>query len=232
MKKQTIIFTQTMPIVMEKPKPATAYIPEWYKNYSSYITGEKKPQMAGVGPTTPATVKRCMPVFDAMTAGYIIETPADIFVSQVDGKPYYQWAALDLISFHPVNQASTHPSANGLDYPKFTNPWSIKTPKGYSTLFVQPMHRESPFTILPGVVDTDTYTAAVNFPFVLNDTTFEGMIPKGTPMAQVIPFKRDEWNSQLGTQVDYENQLNIARNLATMFFDKYRNFYRSKKTFN
>jgi hypothetical protein len=36
----------------------------------------------------------------------------------------------------------------------------------------------------------------VNLPFLLKDN-FEGLIPKGTPIAQIIPIKRDNWNSEV-----------------------------------
>ena len=72
-----IIFTKTFNVPDEyNPKPADKYVPEWYKNLESYIGGDKKP--SGDGQTT-ATVKRCMPVFDAVTGGYIIPTYTDIF---------------------------------------------------------------------------------------------------------------------------------------------------------
>jgi hypothetical protein len=99
-----------------------------------------------------------MPVFDSIAAGYILFTPVDIWISQKDGQPWYEWPSLGPIQFHPVEQAPTHPDRNGhqTDYPKWINSWAVQTPAGYSTLFVQPFHRESVFTILPGVVDTDT----------------------------------------------------------------------------
>ena len=37
--------------------------------------------------------------------------------------------------------------------PKFINPWSIKTSKGYSIFITQPMHRDLPFEILQSIVD-------------------------------------------------------------------------------
>ena len=172
-----IIFTNTFDAELDNPKPASKFIPDWYKDVESYMGGIKKPTGQG---TTTGTIKRCMPVFDAINAGYIITLPADVYISQKDGQPYYEWSSLGLVQFHPVEQAPNHPNRNGHNaaYPKWMNPWSIKTPKGYSVLFTQPFHRESPFSILPGVVDTDTYTAPVNFPFVLNDITFEGLIPR------------------------------------------------------
>lgn len=224
-----IAFTNTTPVKdLEKPRLASQVIPDWYKETKSYIDGAKKPD--GFGKTN-ATIKRCMPVFDAITAGYIITSPADVYVSIKDGEQYFEWSDLSLIKFHPVVQALNHPLHNGHAYPKWTNYWGIKTPKGYSTMFVQPMHRDAVFTILPGIVDTDTYTAPVNFPFVINDPKFEGLIPKGTPIAQIIPFKRDSWSMEFGEKKELEEIENVVNNLASKFFDKYKNMFRQNKEY-
>jgi len=226
-----IIFTNTMGVPEEyNPKPATFSVPEWYKELPSYMGGEKKP--TGDGATT-GTIKRCMPVFDAITSGYVLYTYTDVWVSQKDGQPWYEWPSFGPIQWHPVEQAPTHPNRNGhqATYPKWINPWSIQTPPGYSTLFVQPFHRESVFTILPGVVDTDQYNAAVNFPFVFNNIDFEGLIPAGTPMAQVIPFKRDSWEMNIGTEEDLASQQKTVIKLRTRFFDSYKSQFRQPKEY-
>lgn len=225
-----IVFTNTVPQAeIESPKPASQFIPNWYKEVESYINGKKLPDGNGGGT---GTVKRCMPVFDAITAGYIITLPADVYVSQRDEQPYFEWATLGLVQFHPAVQAPNHPNRNGHEsYPKWINPWAIKTPKGYSTLFVQPFHRESVFTILPGVVDTDEYFAPVNFPFVLNDVKFEGLIPKGTPIAQVIPVKRDTWEIKIGSEKEFVEQIKITNKLSTRFFDRYKDMFRAHKEY-
>ena len=213
---------------LEPPQPASKFIPDWYKKVDSYIGNKKIPDGGG---NSKATVKKCIPVFDAITAGYIIVSPADVFVSIKEGEQYFEWATLDLIAFHPIEQAPNHPDKKPFAYPKCINYWGIKTPKGYSTLFVQPFHRESVFTILPGIVDTDTYTAPVNFPMVINDPTFEGLIPKGTPIAQVIPFKRDSWNIEFGNNKDIEYQINVTNKLKTKFFDRYKTLFWNKKEY-
>jgi hypothetical protein len=226
------------------PQPADKHIPDWYKKLESYIGGERKP--SGQGQTT-GTVKRCMPVFDAVTSGYIITTYVDIFISQKEmfdtatgdgtGKtiPWYEWPSFNPLGFHPIDQAPNHPDRKELleeaQYPKWINPWAIKTPPGYSVLFVQPFHRESPFTILPGIVDTDTYTAPVNFPFILNDWKFEGIIPAGTPMVQVIPFKRDSWKMSIGNEKDLIEQNKVTTRLRSKFFDSYKSQYRQPKEY-
>ena len=77
----------------------------------------------------------------------------------------------------------------------------IKTPPGYSVLFTHPMNwHYLPFYSLSGVVDTDTYTMPVLFPFMMKNN-FEGIIPKGTPVIQIIPFKRDDWKSNIYDKV-------------------------------
>jgi hypothetical protein len=236
-----IVFTNMMGIEeIFPPEPAFKNIPDWYKDIESYIGGEKKP--TGDGNTT-GTIKRCMPVFDVINAGYIIKTPADVYVSQKEtfdelgnsmGKrPWYEWANFSLIAFHPVDQAPNHPNRNGHQesYPKWINPWSIKTPPGYSVLFVQPFHRPSDFTILPGIVDTDTYSASVNFPFVLNDINFEGIIPAGTAVAQVIPFQREDWQMSIGKNEDVIESNKVTTKLRTRFFDSYKTQYRQTKEY-
>lgn len=256
-----IIFTNTFGIgELFPPEPASKNIPLWYKNLDSYMSGEKKPD--GNGNTT-ATIKKCMPVFDAINAGYIIKTPVDVYVSQKEANylnkdhfnktgeeiyltkeeieekglakkiPYYEWPNFGIIEFHPIEQAPTHPNRNGhqKSYPKWINPWSIKTPLGYSVMFVQPFHRDSLFTIFPGIVDTDKYTPPVNFPFVLNDINWEGMISAGTPIAQVIPFKRENWQMKVGGKENLVEQDKISNILKTRFFDSYKSQFRSSKEY-
>lgn len=241
-----IVFTNTSGYDLEQPQPASKHIPKWYKDMDSHLGGVKKPDGNG---GTKATIKRCMPVFDAITAGYIITLPADVWVSikvyepqdKETGKPienlpvkkqqYFEWANFSLVTFHPVEQAPEHPSRNEHPYPKWMNPWSVKTPKGYSSLFVQPMHREAPFTIFPGVVDTDEYFAPVNFPMVINDPDFEGLIPKGTPIAQVIPFKRESWELQLGGDKEIQENRRLMHKLESKFFDRYKSMFRATKEY-
>jgi hypothetical protein len=259
--KNKIIFTNVLGIQeLSPPEPAYKNIPDWYKNMESYVGGEKIPN--GQGSTT-GSIKKCMPVFDAIASGYIIKTPVDVYVSQKKSEkidqehfektgetilldeekmkennfpltmPYYEWANFGIIQFHPIEQAPDHPNRNGhqLSYPKWVNPWGIKTPPGYSSIFVQPWHRYSPFTIFPGVVDTDTYSAPVNFPFVLNDVTWQGLIPAGTPIAQVIPFKRQEWEMEFGGEQDVDNSYKISKKLRSKFFDSYKSQFRQPKEY-
>jgi hypothetical protein len=214
-----------------KPQPATRFVPNWYKDSDGFINKVGAPD-PGDG-TEGVTIKKCMPVFDAITSGYIIPTPFDFYVTRKDGVPYYQWTSSDLefIQFHPIQQVPNHPESNGYPIPKFLSPWSIETPPGYSCLFVTPFHQDLIYSIFSGVVDTDKYTDSVNFPFVLTDLDFEGVVPAGTPMAQVIPFKRDSWQTKWGTEEDKEKAAKTYHRVQSQFFNVYKNLWRSKKEY-
>ena len=233
---QVIKFTDTIGVPEEySPVPASKIIPDWYKNLESYVGGEKRPD--GNASTT-ATAKRCMPIFDAITGGYIISTHTDLFVSQrpdENGKiyPHYEWANFGALGFHPKHQLPDHPDGAGheISYPKWTNAWAITTPPGYSSLFISPLHRETPIMVLPGVVDTDTYNAPVNFPFVLRDPKMDGLIPAGTPIMQVIPFKRDEFQMEIGSNEELQQQAKVSNKLRSVFFDSYKRQFRQPKEY-
>jgi hypothetical protein len=224
-KSKEIIFTEVISVAHEyAPKPATRFVPEWYKKIESRFPESKNPESL-------PTIKKCMPVFDSITAGYIIVSPCDVYVSFKDGEPHYQTAIPGIIDYHPRKQGYLHPSANEFPFPKWLNPWAIKTPKGYSCMFKPPAHNPNEwFEILEGIVDTDAYFAAVQFPFVLKNPTAEFMIPAGTPIAQVIPFKREEWKSSLNN--DTTSTFNINRYLGSQFFDRYKRLFWSKKSYS
>lgn len=216
------------------PKPCFQDIPEWYKDIDSYLNNNKMPFPGG---NTSATIKKCMPVFDVISSGYFLYTYVDISIQQVYDEnskkimPFYSWPAHTPIDFHPPAQAETHPQNRGISIPKFINPWSIKTPKGYSLYISQPAHRDLPFTIFPAIVDTDKYTNPINFIFTLNDPNWEGIIPAGTPMAQIMPFKRDSWKMKLGSDIDKKEAQGISDTVRSRFFDVYKNKYRSQKEY-
>lgn len=204
------------------PQPASKFIPQWYKDIESYIPNKKSPDST-------TTIKKCIPVLDSITAGYVIVSPCDVYISIKDDEPHYNSPISNIIHFHPRKQAYNHPSANDFPYPKWANPWSIKTPKGWSCYFKPLAHNPNPwFQILEGFVDTDTYTAPVNFPFVLKDPHKECLIPAGTPIAQVIPIKRENWKME----IDFNPKENNSRRLLnSKFFDRYKKLYWNRKQY-
>jgi hypothetical protein len=214
------INTSSYPDLLQ-PVPASQVVPGWYKDMESYFHEEKdKP-----------TIKKCMPVFDSITAGYLILLPQDINVKIINGVQTFESKDFDLILSHSIEQARSHPYANGQDYPKLKNYWSIQTPPGYSIEVVNPNHRESVFTILPGIVDTDNYIFPINFPMVINDLKFEGVIPKGTPIAQILPFKRDEWTMEVATKEEFAKSISDKIDKHSKLFKNYKKSYRNIKKY-
>jgi hypothetical protein len=218
--------------------PASANIPKWYSSLPLEVNKEKRVFKEGI---ENSTIRRCVPFLDAITAGYIIPLPYDVFVTREksvseDGVeldlPFYSSNGPG-ISFHSPEQAKDHPmNKKNKPIAKIINPWSVKTPSGYSCAFLPPLNgKESPIEIMAGIVDTDEYTNQVNFPFNLIDENFEGLIPAGTPVAQVVPFKRESWKMKFGSEKELSESRVIMSKLRMKIFDSYRSQFWSKKEF-
>jgi hypothetical protein len=213
------------------PVPTKNIIPNWYKKTHPYINDKKHPH--GM------TVKRCVPVFDALTSGYTILLHADIFVTiernsteQAQVTQWSQFIEYPFIQSHGFEQFSNYPNIEkGVAAKKFVNPFAIVTPKGYSCLFSQPMHQDySPIKIFEGIVDTDKQHI-VNLPFIYVDPNFEGVIPAGTPIAQITPFKRESWKFEIDNKKDIESYKKQKRSLGSNIFAQYRDFFWTRKEY-
>lgn len=226
---EKISFTDILGLNFYPPTPAAKNVPNWYKNTDSYWTGNKLYNEQGA---TPATIKKCVPVFDAITAGYIIYTQTDVQVTKRDGSSFFQWKTHDTIEFHPIVQAPLLPKNNGMPYPKWINSYSVKTSSGYSTLFIPPILADNPiFQIIPGLVDTDRYHGTVNFPFTLNDPNWEGVIPAGTSIAQAIPIKRDIWQMEIGSEKNIIEVQKQRLKINSKLFNAYKDIFWKRKEY-
>ena len=113
---------------------------------------------------------------------------------------------------------------------KFTNPWNIETAPGWSVKFQNPANNWSnDIQLIEGVVDTDTYYSEVNFPYVWTGSEEgEWIIPRGTPLVHVIPFKRTEVKLEVG-EIDKEKKESIIKKMYTKHFDRYKTFFWHKR---
>jgi hypothetical protein len=59
---------------------------------------------------------------------------------------------------------------------------------------------------------------------------FEGIIEKGTPMFQIIPFKRDEWKATYSERSEEESFYEQER-FYSKIVSRYGRSYRTKKSF-
>ena len=216
---------QDMVDIWPHPKPASHVVPEEYKKLKRFDSNDYHK----------ATVKTCMPFLDAMTAGYIISFDQDYVIDPVEDDFSIIPAnkEQDDVGFHNKIQL---PKSLGLQTGshagKFMNKWLIKTPPGYSCLFIQPMNRynEDRFKIIEGIVDTDSYINLINFPFILQKWDKQFLIKKGDPMVQVIPFKRESWKMWSGFYYEPEHRRTILK-LMGQWVDRYKNMFWHKKSF-
>ncbi len=231
-KIQFIADSKEMLDVLERPYPSIKKLPDWLCNTPSYIGGVRS---VDAHSTTNSTVKKCMPVMDSMTAGYHIPTHSDIWVEYGGDENImirWAWHTLEIINLHKKEELQTYPIPNGFcPTPfKFLNPWIIKTKKGWSSYLTHPLHYDDlPFKCVPAIVDTDKYPNNINFIFFLK-RGFSGLIPKGTPIMQVIPFKRENFKSEFS----YDKSGFLKRQwekASTEFFDIYKRHFRSQKKY-
>lgn len=182
--------------IIPAPYSSRKFMPDWYKSLPQKTIIEISDNRSFQEPT----LKRCPPFLDALCVGWIIPLAADVqFKTNHDGSSVdYRWSFhKNMIERHFIDQITTNESPNP-DLPKpplkFINHWMVKTPPGYSALFIPPLNRPNDkFTCYAGLVDTDEYYEYINFPFFFNKTNFAGTLEAGTPLMQVIPIKRDNF---------------------------------------
>lgn len=176
------------------PISAKKSIPDWYKN--SPKTTDGKQLRLDLSGNINASMKMCMPFLDSMTSGYVMTTWQDIQVTIIDGTPALSWAVKpDVVDLRDDSFSGHLPVPSGHSPAHFIwkNEFIIKTPSGYSVLITHPFNRfDLPFTTLSAVVDADEAVAEGGVSFFIKDG-FEGVIPAGTPMFQLLPFKREDW---------------------------------------
>jgi hypothetical protein len=180
-----------------------------------------------------ATFKKCVPLLDGMSAGYIVPLWADVEVVAGENPSMYWKTRHDVFMQHgeSTRNITPPPGYNSQVY-KYLNCWIPQTPKGYSCLITSPFgHNDLPFKAVPAVVDTDRSTLELIFPVWVKDN-FSGIVEKGTPIAQIIPFKRDDWESTFDY---YENGQYYSvvedKNFNTTIVGNYIKNYWSKKKF-
>jgi len=187
--------------VIAEPVAARAVQPAWFKR----LPGLDREHLSATN--NGLTVKRCVPFLDALSIGWLLPLAATVRLEISDeGRHVTAGWEFDreMVSGHGAHQAAGNPY-EPRPLMKFHNPWTVRTPDGWSCLFVPPLNRPSElFEVLSGVVDTDVYTAPVNFPFVALAGDGVHTIAKGTPLVQVIPFRRER--EQLAATIRAETE--------------------------
>lgn len=219
--------------ILPRPIPAVKGLPGWFKSLpqKAFSATDQKEVM---------TIKRCPPFIDAMVYGFLIPLVADLKVENGEFSWDHERPATSItnfscspIDFHDGAQVDGTPFHEDDRYiVKFNNFWTIKTPPGYSLLFTHPLNRvDLPFTTISGMVDTDTFPDnLINFPARWHDADFNGVLPRGTPVAQCIPIKREIWEAEFGTMSrDDEQRLSGIASQLNRETGVYRRNFRARK---
>lgn len=227
MKIQFVPSNDTAKLIIPPPKPAKEYMPDWFS---------KMPIFHGSAvPTDPdfkgLSAKGCMSFMDTFTTGYIQETWCDIYIDAPNRRMKTSREP-EILSVRDTPPTIRDDAFDPMEF-VWRMPWFPVTPKGWSVLFTHPMNRlDLPFFSTAGIIDSDVFHHVMwgNFPFYVKKD-FKGVIPEGTPMYQMIPFKRDDWESEL---VDWTHEERIKRGTESRrkLWGVYKKYYHQKKRYS
>lgn len=209
-------------------EPMKKHIPDWYKALPLQMDIDK------FATGTNRNIKSCMPVRDYLTSGYLIKVTDEMLLKNVkepnEGIDTYTFihktTRTGTVGGHGHVQCPIKIQNRRLCYFKIISPWIIKTPVGYSCLFYQPFYNniDQKFTIMPGIVDTDSHDLPINFSGFLHGEE-EVHITPGDPLVCVFPFKRESW--QMEVRVEQPKQ-SAFRNY---FVEGYKKLSWKKKSY-
>lgn len=214
------------------PKPSLNYIPDWYKEIKPFHNKNKD-----ILPRSSA--KKCIPFLDSFSFGYIQELWCDVFIESKkinnEIQINYSWSE----KIKPISSRKELYLIEK-DLPNFfgfynvelqwETQWEPILPPGYSSLYVSPLNRNDlPFLTFSGIIDSDKYPIHGPIPFLIKEG-FNGLIPAGTPIYQIIPFKRDDWFSEYVDE-DYIDAKSISYNVKKFFYDGYKKIIWERKNF-
>lgn len=216
-------------ITVPTPKPAKDYLPSWYKNIPLYTDNKLSIDKEG---QPNLTLKACVPFLDSFLSGYIQETWCDIYINTKTGE--YRYASGPPIMSHRQSDKQHFPKIAGFNTQEFVwhQVWIPQLPDGYSMLYVHPLNRfDMSFMSLSAVIDHDKLIMEkiATHPFYIKED-FEGIIPKGTPMYQMIPVKRDSWKAEFG---EFDEKLLVKSTKIRQFFiGGYKKLFWTKKNYS
>lgn len=179
---------------LPRPEPARGGLPDWLREMPAKAHSD-------IHGRDIRTVKQCPPFVDAMAYGVLIPLPCDVTVD----KGAFTWA-WDIpqpstsghprapLSFHVPAQFAGAPFARGDQAAiKFNSFWTIELEQGWSLFATHPVNRDDlPFRLVTGLVDADLfYDGGINFPAIWLERDFSGVLPRGTPVAQVFAVPRE-----------------------------------------
>lgn len=160
--------------------------------------------------TKVTTVKHCPGIVDYLRTGYILPAWTDMVFRNINGEMLFETAYQVPELHYGLHRA---PQYQGMSYDqrplmgafqKVTSPWYIKTSPGVSVLITDPYwERNKNFTSVSAIVHPDVTPLHMKWFFEFNKQIKDTseiydkdlqLIKKGTPLALMIPFKREKFN--------------------------------------
>jgi len=194
--------------LLPRPKLARHGLPQWLAR-STYLGPGSGGSDSGVGEEVQSTKDgRKEPAHGALATGFLLPLAADLEVK--DGRFEWSWPlgapslepyACAPVEFESCEHAREAPllEEDGIII-RFHSFWSMELEPGWSLLVIHPVHREElPYRTLYGVIEADVpETALLSLPAMWIDPEFEGVLPRGTPIAQCIPIQRAALDLEFG----------------------------------
>lgn len=207
---------------MSKPSPTLKTIPDWYRNADRFAQRPDGEHWIGQDGGKVPTWKACPAIYDIMGSGYVYKTPCDIefyvgpngiLTAKIEDPNYSHFVM-------PRGPMPQFPVPHGYDAIHFAwwSDWAVELPEGYSAIYTQPLNRfELPFLTTAGIVDNDKVNLPGTMPFFIQ-SGWTGVIPAGTPYAQIMPFKRESWTSEF----EFIKESEVIREKNMKNAEKYR----------
>jgi len=222
-------------VPLHKLLPAKSVIPDWYKETPKHPKGSNMNQLP-----LKKSFKACSPFLDSFSTGYVLTTSCDLAVDNTTEKDtVITWnkdigyLPIDLRSHEASIPNRKLPIPEGFSSQHFV--WqtriSYTIPKGYSALLTHPLNRyDLPFLTLSGVIDGHMTLHFGNLPVFFNKA-FNGIITQGTPYAQIILFKTEDWTSEEDATVLEQERIN-QNHTRSHAIGWYKNSFWRRKTYN
>ena len=185
--------TEVMPV-----QESFHFLPNWFVKTPSW-SEEKK----GIRTDEFQTIKQCPAVPEFMNMGFTIPLWCDLRI-KINDDGTAEWGA-PRTSFH----FGIHPEDQLTNYlPQYAKPtlvlkthcpWKIKTPPGILLLQLPMLWHFNPiFTVAAGVIWSE-FQHEINQQVMFHEKG-EFILQQGTPLAQYIPIRREEFNYDIGDQ--------------------------------
>ncbi len=216
-KSKIEFFTDNESLLDFPPQPARKNLPDWFKQMAPSIDlppGQSKLPF-GLSKALRlsnlnSTIRRCPGIISYLSEGYIIPLWAD-FLVQIRGQTVYCVGSNELAHATPHSKQMQYntmplPEEYLQDSVKFTNPWKVRTPPGWSVLLSQPYYDfEQRFSVATGVVDSDVYHHIhVNTFFQRGDRDHQ--LKMGMPFVHVMPFQRSVLELEVRASTEADKQ--------------------------